>query len=55
MENKLRVAEREVEGGWAKPAISIQEGTYCDEHCVLHVSDESINSTPEANVTLCVN
>ena len=24
----------------------------CDEHWVLHVSDESLHSTPETNITL---
>ena len=33
--------------------MGIKEGT-CDEHCVLYVSDESLNSTPETNVALDV-
>ena len=33
----------------------IKEGTCWDEHWVLHVSDESLNSTPETNVILYVN
>ena len=33
--------------------MGIKEGT-CDEHWVLHVSDESLNSTPKTNITLCV-
>ena len=28
--------------------LGIQEGT-CDEHWMLYVSDESVNSTPETN------
>ena len=31
-----------------------KEGT-CDEHWVLYVSDESLNSTPKTNITLYVN
>ena len=31
----------------------IKEGT-CDEHGVLNVSDESLNSTPEINITHCM-
>ena len=31
--------------------MGVKEGT-CDEHGVLHVSDESQNSTPEINITL---
>ena len=27
----------------------------CDEHWVLHVSDESLESTPETNIALFVN
>ena len=27
----------------------------CDEHWVLYVSDESLNHTPETNITLYVN
>ena len=34
--------------------MGIKMGT-CDEHWVLHVSDESLNSTPEINITLYVN
>ena len=33
--------------------MAIKEGT-SDEHCVLYVNDESLNSTPEINVTLYV-
>ena len=41
-------------GGWAKWIMGIKEGTW-DEHGVLYVSDESLNSTPETNITLYVN
>ena len=34
--------------------MGIKEGT-CVKHGVLHVSDESLNSTPESNFTLYVN
>ena len=32
-----------------------QGNTRCDEHWALYVSDESLNSTPEANIALYVN
>ena len=35
--------------------MGINEGTYYDVHWVLHVSDESLNSTPETSITLHVN
>ena len=53
IENKLRVAGGEVGGEWAKWVMSIKKGT-CDERWVLYVSDESLNSTPETNITLYV-
>ena len=34
--------------------MRIKEGT-CDEHWVLYITDESLNSTPETNNTLYVN
>jgi len=34
--------------------MRIKEGTYCDEHWVLYVTDESLDSTPETNITLYV-
>ena len=38
-----------------KQVIGIKEGTCYDEHCMLYVSDESLNSTtPETNITLQV-
>ena len=42
-------------GGWARWGMGIKEGTCCDEHWVLYVSDESLNSTPETNIVLNVN
>ena len=33
----------------------MKEGTCYDEHWVLCVSDESLNSTPETNIALYVN
>ena len=41
-------------GGWVKWVMGIKEGT-CDEHWVLHLSGESLNSTPETNIILYVN
>ena len=42
-------------GTWAKRAKGIKEDTCWDEHWVLYVSDESLNSVPETVITLYVN
>ena len=42
-------------GGWTKWVMSIKKGTCYDEHWVLYVHDESLNSTPETNITSYVN
>ena len=45
-----------MEGGgetWARQVMGTMEGT-CDEHWVLYVSYESLNSTPETNIALYV-
>ena len=34
--------------------MAIKDGT-CNEHWVLYVSDESLNPTPETNITSQVN
>ena len=53
-ENKLRVARaREYRGHYL--VVGIKEGPCCIEHWVLYVSDESLNSNPETNITLYVN
>ena len=49
IENKLTVVGGEVGRERAKWVMSIKEGT-CDEHWVLYVSDESVNSIPETNM-----
>ena len=41
--------------GWARCVMGIKEGTCRDEHWMLYVSDESLNSTPETNIALYVN
>ena len=55
IENKLRGAGEELGGEWARCVMGIKEGTCSDEHWVLYVNDESLNSTCETNVTLYVN
>ena len=35
--------------------MGIKEGNCWDGHWVLYVSDESLNPTPETNITLYVN
>ena len=54
--------DREQTGGWrvmgkrwVRWVMGTKEGTCWDEHWVLHVSDESLNSTPETNIALYVN
>jgi len=42
-------------GGWDRWVKGIKEGTFCDDHWVLYLSDESLNSTPEANIALYIN
>ena len=56
IENTLRVTGGEAggRGGWVKQVMGIKEGP-CDEHWMLYVSDELLNSTPETNITLHVN
>ena len=61
MKQTLNYTE-ETEGYWrggglwgcVKWVMGIKEDT-CDEHCVLYVSDESLNSTPEAGITPYIN
>ena len=42
---------REMGRGWDKWVMGMKEGP-CDEHWVLYVSDESLTSTHDTNVTL---
>ena len=42
-----------IDGG--EGGMGIKEGTGCDEHWVLHVSDELLNSTPVTHYTLYIN
>ena len=41
-------------GGWPKWVMGNKEGICYDEHWVLYVSDESLNSNPETNIALYV-
>jgi len=51
----LVLAKLKTENKWAKWVMGVKEGT-CDEHCVLYLSDESLNSiTNYTNFTLYVN
>ena len=45
----------EVGGGWAKWVMGRKECTCWDEHWMLYVSDEALNSTPEIIITIYVN
>ena len=42
-------------GGWSKRARGIKEDTCWDEPWVLHVGDESLESTPEIIIALYAN
>lgn len=50
----MRVAGRKVSRRLARWMMGIREDTCWDEHSVLHVGDESLNST-DINTTLYVN
>ena len=43
------------EGGWAKWVRGIKEDTCWDEHWVLYIGDESLESTPEIIIVLYAN
>ena len=43
----MRVAGREVGGRMGNWVMSMKEDMGCDEHWVLYVTDESLNSTCE--------
>ena len=45
---------REVGGRWARWVMVIKEGTSYEEHWLLYVSDESLNSTSETNIVVYV-
>ena len=45
----------EAGGRWARRVMSAKEGTCYDEHWVLYVIDELLNSIPETNIALHIN
>ena len=45
LRNKRRVLEGRSMGGCVSPVVGIKEGTYCMEHWVLYVNNESGNTT----------
>ena len=51
-ENKLGVDGGGQLGTWGIWVMNIEKGTSWDEHWVLYISDESGESTPEAQITL---
>ena len=53
LRNKVRVAGEEVAGAWGNRMMGMKEGTGWNEHWVLYATDESLNSTPETNTTIC--
>ena len=42
-----------VGGRWVRWVMGTKRGIGYDEHWVLYGIDESLNSTPETNITLC--
>ena len=54
-ENKLSVVGGVLGGGLANWLMGINEGTCWDEHCVLYLSNELINSIPQIIIRVCVN
>ena len=42
-------------GGWARWLMAIKEGTCYNEHWVLYISNESLNSTPETDIASYAN
>lgn len=42
-------------GGWGNQVMDIKEGMGCNEHWVLHTTEESPTSTSETDSTLYVN
>ena len=56
IEDKLMVTREESGGGgWDKLVLGIRKGTCWDEHWVLYISNESLNSTPETIIILYIN
>ena len=49
LRNKLRVLEGRGVGGWVSLVMSIKEGSYCMEHCVLYTNNESWITTSKTN------
>ena len=52
--NQLRVAGGDFGRGLGRWVMGMKEGT-CDDHWVLYVSDESVNSAPKTSIALYVN
>ena len=46
LRNKLRVLEGR---GWVNLVVGIKEGTYCTEHWVLCINNESWNTASKTN------
>ena len=50
--NKLRASEGRWVGDCDSPVMGIKEGTCCDEHWVLYVTNESLNFTSKTRNVL---
>ena len=55
IESKLMVTRGRWVGAWVKQVMGIKKEGTCDEHPVLYVIVELLNSTPETKFTLYVN
>ena len=53
MEDEFEGRWRREAGGRGNGVTGIKEGTWCEEHWVLHTTDESLTSSSETNNTLC--
>lgn len=50
LRNKLRVMEGRGEGGWVSLVVDIEAGTYCMEHLVRCISNESWNTEKKKRI-----
>ena len=49
LRNKLRVLEGRWMAGWVSLVVGIKEGTYCMEHWVLYINNESWTTASKTN------
>ena len=49
LRNKLRALEERAWGAWVSLVVGIKEGTYCMEHWLLYINNESWNTASKTN------